>query len=46
LPQNQADSDTGSDSRYSKTPASRSPATERTVVISTKIGRMAMVSWM
>ena len=46
LPQDQADRDTGSDSRYSKTPASRSPATERTVVMRTNIGRMAMVSWM
>ena len=32
MPQNQALKDTGSDSRYSKTPASRSPATERTEV--------------
>jgi hypothetical protein len=46
LPQNQAPSDTGSDSRYSKTPASRSPATLRTVVMSTKMGMMAIVSWM
>ncbi len=45
LPQYQAPSGTGSASRYSNTPASRSPASERTVVINTKIGRIAIESW-
>ena len=34
---------TGTARMYSKTPASRSPTTERTVVISMKIGRIAIV---
>jgi len=43
LPQNQLARLTGRDSMYSKMPASRSPATERTVVMSTNRGNTAMV---
>ena len=45
LPQYQAPRETGRDSIYSNTPASRSLATERTVLIRMKIGKMAMLSW-